>query len=247
MDIRRSTESQPSNYLYMVNDNGTCAVLNSLREQNLLAWSLFETQGSFEDVCVSGNKTFFIVNRTINGSTVRYLEVLNPDNRMDSSILQTSGSPTTAWTGLDHLDGEESKVIGDSFILESETPSSGAITSSESVSTLEAGLPFLARIKHLPLRVIIEGQAFAGEYKNPVFANVRVHESRDFIVKNGSQTTKPILQEFATEYTPVDTTLYTKWQKVYIGGVGRETQVEITQEEPLDLNVMAVHFGVRVS
>jgi hypothetical protein len=246
MDIRRSTEFHPANYLYMVNDNGTCAVLNSLREQSLLAWTLFETDGLFEDVCVSGNKTFFVVKRTINGATVRYLEVLNPDNKMDSSILQTSGSPTTSWTGLDHLDGEEITVIGDSFVLEKETPSSGAITSSESVSALEAGIAFYARIKHLPMNIAIEGQAFSGEYKSPVFANVRLYNSREFVVHHGSQTSKPVLQEFAAEVSEADTTLYTKWLKVYIGGVDRDVSVEITQEVPLELNVLGVHFGVRV-
>ena len=247
MDIRSSTEGHPSNYLYMVNDNGTCAVLNSLREQDLLAWSLFETQGFFEDVAVSGNKTFFIVKRSVDGVDVRFLEVLNTDNKLDGSITASSGSPTTAWSGFDHLDGEAVKIIGDSFILESETPSSGAITSSESVIALEAGFSFLARIRHLPLSVVIEGQAWAGEFKNPVFANVRVFESRDFIVIHGDQISKPTLQEFATEASEADATLYTKWKKVYIGGVNREVLVEITQEEPLDLNVLATHFAVRVS
>jgi hypothetical protein len=247
MDIRRSTQDQPANYLYMVNDDGTCAVLNSLREQQLLAWSLFETEGDFEDVAVSGNKTFFIVKRSVNGADVRYLEVLNASNRMDSSLVQTNGSPTTSWSGLGHLDGESIQIIGDDYMLEDETPSSGSITSSESVSTLEAGFQFLARVKSLPISVIIEGQSFAGEYKNPVYANVRVYESRDFIVKSADQTSKPTLAEFQDEYTPVDTTLYTKWLKVYIGGVGREAQIEITQEDPLNLNILAVQYGVRVS
>ena len=246
MDIRRSTETQPSNYLYMVNDDGTCAVLNSLREQSLLAWTLFETEGNFEDVAVSGNRTFFVVQRTINGQSVRHLEVLNADHKLDASALQTEGSPTTSWSNLDYLDGESVKIIGDSFILENETPVSGSVTASESVSTLEAGLSFIARIKHLPLAVEIQGQNWAGEFVNPVQANVRVFESRDFIVKHGGQTVKPVLQEFADEVSEADATLYTKWLKVYIGGVDREASVEITQEEPLELNVLAVHFGVRV-
>jgi len=246
MDIRSSTESHPSNYLYMVNSDGTCAVLNSLREQSLLAWTLFETQGSFEDVAVSGNKTFFVVNRTINGATVRYLEVLNPNNRLDSSLVQTQ-TATTSWSGLDHLDDEECWVIGDDFVLENETPTAGLITSSESVAELEAGFAFFARVKHLPLEIIIQGQSWAGEYKNLIFANVRIYNSREFIVKHNGQTSKPSLEEFATTYTESNATLYTKWQKVYIGGVGRELQPEITQEVPLELNVLATHFAVKVS
>jgi hypothetical protein len=246
MDIRSSTESHPSNYLYMVNGDGTCAVLNSLREQSLLAWTLFETQGLFEDVAVSGNKTFFIVQRTIAGQTVRQLEVLNADNRLDSSLTQTD-TDTNNWSGLDYLNGQEVWVIGNDQILEKETPSAGSLTSSESVSKLEAGLAFFARVKHLPLEIQIQGQSWAGEFKNPVFANVRVYQSREFIVKNGDQVSKPALEEFASEYTEGNATLYSKWQKVYIGGAGREAQPEITQEVPLELNVLATHFAVRVS
>ena len=246
MDIRSSTEAHPSNYLYVVNGDGTCAVLNSLREQSLLAWTLFETQGEFEDVAVSGNKTFFIVKRSIDGTDKRFLEVLNADNRLDCSLVQTD-TAKTSWSGLSHLNNEEVWVLGDDFVLENETPSAGSITTSESVAEMEAGFSFFARIKHLPLQVVIQGQTWAGQYKNPVFANVRVYESRDFIVKNGSQTSKPTLEEFATDYTESNATLYTKWQKVYIGGVDRDAQPEITQEVPLELNVLATHFGVRIS
>lgn len=247
MDIRRSTETHPANYLYMVNGDGTCAVLNSLREQDLLAWSLFETDGIFEDVCVSGNKAFFVVKRTIGGSEVRNLEVLNENNRMDCSLVQTSVAAKTAWSGLAHLNGQTVRVIGDDFMLEDEVVSGSSITSSEAVQTLEAGLSFLARVKHLPVRVIIEGQRWAGLFKNPVYANVRLYQSRDIVVKHSGQISKPSLQEFATEYTESDATLYTKWVKVYIGGINRDVQVEVTQEDPLDFNILAVHFGVRVT
>jgi hypothetical protein len=246
MDIRRSTEAHPSNYLYMVNDDGTCAVLNSLREQKLLAWTLFETEGLLEDVAVSGNKTFFIVKRTINSVEKRFLEVLNEDNQMDCSITQ-SAAATTSWTGLDHLDNEEVRIMGDGYMLEDETPSGGAITSSESVSDLEAGFSFLARVKHLPLNVIIEGQSWVGELKNPVFVNIRMYNSRALKVKHGAQTVCPQLDEFETTVNLVPPTLYTKWQKVYIGGVGREVSVEITQDDPYEFNILATHFAVRVS
>ena len=104
MDIRRATEVYPSDFLYMVNSDGTCAVLNSLREQDLLAWSLFETAGDFTDVAVAGRQVYFIVDRNVNGVDVSFVERLNNDHFMDSSVLQTVGSPTDTFTGFDHLD-----------------------------------------------------------------------------------------------------------------------------------------------
>jgi hypothetical protein len=246
MDIRRATSSQPSNYLYVVNDNGTCAVLNSLREQNLLAWSLFETEGDFEDVAVSGNKAFFIVKRTINSSTVRYIEVLNEEHFMDSSIRTDNGSATTSWSGLDHLDGETVKVRGDDFILDDADVSSGSITSSESVTILEAGLNFSSKVTSLPIDVVIQGESFAGQYKTPVFANVRLYDSRNFTVNYKSESSSPAFRRFDLDTLDSPISTFTGWKKVYIGGYNRDVRVEVTQEEPLEFNILAVQFGVKV-
>ena len=245
MAIRKSTASHPSNYLYIVNDDGTCAVLNSLREQNLLAITLFETQGDFESVCVSGNKTWFIVKRTIDGATVRYLEVLNSDNTMDSSLVQSAAS-TTSWTGLDHLDGEEVRVKGDGYILANATPSSGAITSSEAVEQLEAGLMFTARVKSLPLDIVIQGQSFSGEYKSCVYANVRCYESRNFLLSRNGNEYVPAFRNFGDNVLDNPVQTFTGWKKLYIGGIKRDLQIEITQEDPLELNILAINYEMKV-
>lgn len=245
MDIRRSDTAHPADFLYLVNSDGTCAVLNSLREQNLLAWTLFETDGDFEDVAVSGRKTYFIVNRTINGSTVRYIERLNAANTMDASKVQTAAS-TTSWSNLSHLNGETVKVRGDDYILEDAAVSGGDLTSSESVEELEAGLDFAAIVTPLPLEVIVEGQNFLGEWKAPVFANILLYQSRDIVVNHGSKRYVPAFREFGDSVLDEPVALYDGWKKVYLGGVKRDLEIEITQDEPLELNVLAVHFAVRV-
>lgn len=246
MAIRSSTSKHPANYIYFVNSDGTCAVMNSLREQNLLATTLFETEGNFESVAVSGNRTFFIVKREINGSTVRYIEVLNDAHLTDSSLVQTSGSETTAWSGLGHLEAEELRVLGDGFVLDNATVSSGAITSSEAVSKLEAGLMFTATIKSLPLDVVIQGQSNFGEYKSCVFANVLLYESRGIKASFNGNTFQTFFRNFGDFVLDQPVQLFTGWKKLYIGGVRRDIEVELTQDDPLDLNVLAVHFELRI-
>lgn len=246
MDIRRSTATHPSNYLYAVNDDGTCAVLNSLREQNLLAWSLFETQGEFEDVCVSGNKTFFVVKRTIDSANKRFLEVLNTDHFLDCSIRTDNGSETTSWSGLSHLNNEEVRVRGDNYVLDNETVSGGGITSSESVSVLEAGFNFAARVKSLPIDLIITRESFAGQYKSLVSANINLYESRNIVVKSKGIEYRPAFRVFGDDVLDDPIQNVTDWEKVYIGGVGRDIEVEITQDEPLEFNILSVHYEVRV-
>ncbi len=246
MDVKRSTPSNKSDYVYVVNSDGTCAVLNTLREQQLLAWTLFETEGSFEDVVVSGRLVYFIVNRTINGSTVRYIEKLNADCKTDSSLVQTNVTPTVNWSGLDHLEGETIKLRGDDFILDDETVSSGAIVSSSSVSELEAGINFSARVKSLPLELVIQGQSFSGEWKNIIFANINLYESRNINVIIGGNTNKPPFRQFGSGVLDQTIDLFTGWKKVFGNGISRDVQVEITQDEPLELNVLSIHYGVRV-
>lgn len=246
MDIRRSNSDHPTDYLYVVNSDGTCAVMNSLREQSLLAWSLFETSGSFEDVAVSGNITYFIVKRTINGSTVRHLERLNSDHYMDASTLTDNGSATTSWTGLSHLNGETVKVRGDNFILDDAAVSGGNLTSSDSVTVLEAGLNFAGRAKSLPLELIIQGQAFAGQTKRLVSANIRLYESRNIKVVAGRKTYIPAFRTFGSNILDTPAPNFTGWKKVFIGGVGRDVDVDITQDEPLEFNILSCHYEVQV-
>lgn len=245
MDIRRSTEDHPSNYLYIVNDDGTVAVLNSLREQSLLAFTQFTTDGLFKDVAVSGNQTFFIVEREINGSTVQYLEVLDGDHFLDSSVLQTD-TATTAWSGLSNLEAEEVRIRGNDFILGNETVSSGAVTTDQAVTKLEAGMMFSAVVESLPLSVVIQGQSFSGEFKSSVYANVRCYNTRNFSVSQGRSISKP---PFVNLATALDETveLFTGWKKVYIGGTERELKIKLFQDDPLEFNILAIHYAVKVS
>jgi hypothetical protein len=39
---------------------------------------------------------------------------------------------------------------------------------------------------------------------------------------------------------------FSGWKKVYLGGIGRDADVEVTQAEPLEFNVLAMHYEVRV-
>lgn len=246
MAIRKAVEDLPNDYLYIVNNDGTCAVLNSLREQDLLAWSLFTTEGTFEDVAVSGRQAYFLVNREINGSTVTFLERLNADHFMDASVLQTSGTATDAWSGLTHLDTETVRVRGDDYILEDEVVAAGAITSSELVSKLEAGLNYSARVTTLPLDTIIDGQPFLGQFKAPRWMNTRLLNSRNVIVEYGTRRYFIPFRTFGEDVLDDPIVPSDEWKKVYLGGFDREVQVTLTQDDPLEFNIIVVVFGVKI-
>lgn len=248
MAVRQATQTEPSNYIYVVNDDGTVATLTSLREQDLLAWTLLTTRtgDTLDGVCVSGNKAFFRTTRQINGATKRYIECLDSDHLMDCSKLQTVGAATTSWSGLDHLSGETVDVTGDGFILDDELVSSGVIEASEEVTSLEAGFSFAVRVKPMPLDVILSGQSFAGEYKGIVSCNVYSYASRGYKLTYNGLDYKPSFRSFGEEVLDDPVALYTGWKRIYLGGISRDISVEITQDDPTEVNILAMHFEVNV-
>jgi len=100
---------EPHGILWIVRSDGVLIGLTYLREQEVIGWHRHETQGFFERVCVipenNVDTPYFVVRRTVNGATVRYLErmaIRDRDDILDSffvdSGLTYDGRNTTATT-----------------------------------------------------------------------------------------------------------------------------------------------------
>jgi hypothetical protein len=245
MAIRQSTDENPADHLYVVNTDGTMAVLCIARDQELLAWSLFETDGTYEEVNVLGFDVYVTVKRTVNGGTVRFIERLDSTHFLDASIISTNGSPTTSWTGYSHLNGETVNVRGDDYILDDAAVSGGAFTSSLDVSEVEAGIAFLARVKTLPIEAIANGEQLTGDWKRLVHTNIRLNDSRNIIVKYGSTRYSPAFTQFGSEVLDTPVQLFSGWKKVHVSGVARDVELEITQDDPLEFEILALTVTVK--
>lgn len=68
----------PNSMIYAVRSDGKILPLTYLKEHEIAAWSAWDTQGAYEDVCVvpegSEDAVYVWVKRTIQGQTRRYLE-----------------------------------------------------------------------------------------------------------------------------------------------------------------------------
>lgn len=71
----------PDSLAWTVLSDGTLAALTYLREHEVWGWSRHDTDGTFESVCSvaegTEDATYFVVKRTINGTTKRYIERLH--------------------------------------------------------------------------------------------------------------------------------------------------------------------------
>lgn len=161
-----AAQRQPDTRLWLVKDDGAVAVLLYDRADSVVGWCRLVTDGIVESVAVlpTGNKddVYFVVQRTINGATKRYVEKLNTDSTTerwlcDAAYNWTNGSPTTSVTGLTHLAGKTVTVFSPSAGGFTVAPATytvsvgGTITLSSAQTNLIIGLPYTAQFKSVKL------------------------------------------------------------------------------------------------
>ncbi len=158
MDIVTSTTSEDANYVFVINQDGTAVVLNTLRDQDINGYTKFnqvrDSGGAdlFKQ-CVTVNNTLFTYSqRDINRFTI---DQMTFDYKMDSSVKYTSPHSTTL-SGLLHLAGDTVEVVaGNSSLPSRAVSATGTITltSTEAALTdvIEVGQNFNCEIRGMPL------------------------------------------------------------------------------------------------
>ena len=180
--------------------DGRISVLSYNRQHNVLGWAPQILGGSFgagdavvESVAVipgavvAGGRLFdsdergevwAIVKRTVNGGTVRYIEVFEgnfegplredyttealwrtaviaaqKDAVYSDSAVVYDGSAITAVTGYDHLEGETVEVLADGIPIGTKTVASAGFTLSTAASKITGGLAYTHKYESLKMAV----------------------------------------------------------------------------------------------
>ncbi len=156
-------QQKPEKRLHCIKSDGTVGVLIFNEAENVLCWIEIETDGIVEDISTKPgageDQVYYIVKRTVNGSTVRYHEKFALEsecigglvNKQADSFILYDGVSTNVLTGLDHLEGKTVVVWGDGKSIGSFTVSSGSITISEPVLQAVIGLGYQSRYKSVKL------------------------------------------------------------------------------------------------
>ena len=192
MAILNGTTTEDSNWLFVVNDDGSVAVLNTLRAQDINGWTEWkDADGKVESCAAISDYIFTSVKR--NGCTT--LEQWDFDRMLDSSI-EEDGPISSTISGLDHLEGKTVAVIGmygtfeagifvsvtSRNLLTERVVSGGSITldaDERSYDRYEVGLPFEVNVR--PMAPNTSAGTRAGQNvmreKKLVRMNVRLYES----------------------------------------------------------------------
>jgi hypothetical protein len=154
-----AVQRQPDTRIHCIRSDGTVALQVYDKLEEVKCWVLVETDGDVEDILIMPgdieDTVYYLVKRTINGSTVRYFEkwALESEcigaaiNKLADCHYIYSGASTATITGLGHLEGEEVVVWGNSKDLGIYTVSGGSITLLEAVTWACVGLYYKWQFK----------------------------------------------------------------------------------------------------
>lgn len=244
----------PSPVMWATRSDGVMLGLTYVPEQEVLAWHQHVTDGAFEWVSVTpeGDEdyAYCIVNRSINGRPVRYVERLH--SRRFASLEDAfcvdagatyDGAATNVVSGLWHLAGETVSVLADGGVISGLTVSSttGKLTLPTGVTAekIHIGLGYNCDLETLPLANEGQGNGQA-ERKNVNVVHVRVNESSgvrigptfDNLVLMKQRTTEPYSTAPALATGKFKVTLSPTW--------GEDGVVCVRQADPLPLTVLAM-------
>jgi hypothetical protein len=175
--VHVAVQRLPDTRIHCVRSDGVVAVLIFNRLENVVCWVTMSTpggDGEVEDVVVLPgdveDAVYYSVKRTINGSTVRYLErwALESEarggsvNKIADAFTIYTGAAVTTITGLTHLEGELVSIWGNGKDLGQKTVMGGQIdTIPEPVTSAYIGLQYSAQWKSTKLAYVVPGEPLA--------------------------------------------------------------------------------------
>lgn len=255
-----SYQQEPYNLVWVVLNNGDAIAMTYARNQKVWGWSKHTTDGSFESIATipadfsadeSQDQVWFIVNRTIDGSTKRYIEYLESNYNEDVDTQEDfyhvdcgityDGAATTTITGLDHLEGETVQVYADGANHGDKTVSGGSISLDYSASTVQVGLGFDSIIQTMPLEVGGQGYSSRGQQKQ-IFGIIFIFKDAA-TCKLGTATDNLETLPFRDAFDAYDTAtaLYSgEYPWTSPGPWGTDTAPMIKVDTPTPLTLLAI-------
>lgn len=238
-------QQEPWSIVWMVLDDGKLLGMTYMREHQVVAWHHHETEGEFESVCcipgTGRDDVYFIVKRTINGVTVRYIEKLHSRVFatladaifMDSAKTVTYSTAATVITGLNHLEGKAVSVLADGVVVYDKTVNSGAITLDVAANKVQVGLPFNTDFKQLNVDIGMTREGTVqGRKKRVAAATLRLKNSAGGKVGPDENNLVAIARDSTLTSGDVRCTLKSNWED---GG-----QVLVRQDKPLPIEILAI-------
>lgn len=242
-------QQEPESIVWMCREDGALLSMTIDRVENVIGWASHTTpaSGEFESVAVIPNSAgvdelWCVVKRTINGSTVRYIESF--DTSLDVSLHSAiSGTTATNITGLGHLEAASVYVVADGAVLGPYTVSSAQITLPRQADVYQVGLFQGAYVKTLNPEIVT--QAGSSQGNNTKLGKIICRLKDSYNVKiNGQYIDKRTFGSGLLDQPPP---VFTGDIKATSMGWKPNNYTEIEQATPLPMQLLAVIYESTVN
>ena len=253
----------PDALLWMVRSDGQLVSMTYEREQQVVGFSRHTTDGTFESVaCINGlgseDEVYVLVNRTVAGSTVRYIERFKTGMRdaldtadtanwwyLDSAKRVVLGSPSTTITGLSHLNGKTVSVWADqavgSTIVTQPTVVGGSITLQAPATNVLVGIPFTSTLVPEPLVRDMQDGTSAGRRMKINKMNVKVYQSLAGEYSTDGVNWFPLVARHLTDDMDALPPVLMGYERVTVASNWKDgVDISIRQTLPMPLTIAAI-------
>jgi len=261
--------SEDANWVFIVNQDGTAAILNTLRTQDIngfTKWINGDTNSNYplniESVSVVNNDLFLVNKRTTASTTNYTIERWSFDCLLDSSLKLTDGLSFFGNDLLlysDHLDGETVSVVARGNTLPSRQVSlnnkitftdeeKAFILANGNVIDVEVGYNFTPKIVGMPLNTAGPAGQNQMREKKITRMNLRVYKSSGVYIDDNPV---PIRQFGDAANSPLDSNLPEQTGIIEDNnggnGWGIDIQPVITVPSPTPFHIQAIEYEVESS
>ncbi|WP_303147937.1 hypothetical protein [uncultured Cloacibacillus sp.] len=150
---------EPDSMCWTVMSDGSLVALTYIREQEVVAWGRFPTDGFVESVAAVVSEGADDVYLCVKRGEERFIELLSPRGVdspeeaffVDAGLTARFETPSREVSGLSHLEGREVVCLADGNVIEGLTVENGKVALPHAASVVHAGLPYAALLETLEL------------------------------------------------------------------------------------------------
>jgi hypothetical protein len=266
--VRGAYIASPDVMVWYCRADGNLCTLTYERDQQVVGWHAHFLGANDDGALVkdlsplpgdTGDELWMIVERVINGETVRYIEVLTQGLEDDQTVedaffldcgLTYEGAPADTISGLRHLEGDTVQALADGIPVRNLVVTDGSITLPFEASKVTIGYPYLSRIKTLRIEAGAKQGTAQGQIGrvNQIVARLQSSLGGRF-GREGQATLDPIDYRNdggapITEALP----LFSGDKNLdFDGDWDQDRYIVIEHDDPLPFTLTAIVIGQRIS
>lgn len=255
-------QQEPHSIVWFVRNDGQLIGLTYDRDQSVIGWHRHILGGSFstgdavvESVAViptpteDADEVWLVVKRTVDGSTVRYIEYITPEFDDDDTTdaffvdcgLTYDGVAATTISGLDHLEGETLSVLADGATHPDVTVSSGSVTLDRSASVVHLGLTYVSDIQTLRIEAGAANGTAQGKIKRINRVIVRLYKTLGLQYGPDADSLDVVSFRTSADSMGSPPSLFTGDKEVnWNGGYSRDGYMYFRQDQPLPFTLLGL-------